>query len=214
MKKTVYFDLDGTLIDSRNGIVGAIRHAFDALGVDLDIESRMEGFIGPPLERSFQNCFGFSGDLLERVVLSYREYYGERGYLECELYPGVRELLFWLAEEGIPAAIVTSKRRDFAKRIVDHFEFSTLFTGIYGPQENPPLAKTELLRLALEEQGATAKASVMIGDTEYDRAAARANGVPFIGVKWGFGKWGNDVAHTVASVDELKNLLRESVPFR
>ena len=93
----------------------------------------------------------------------------------------------------------TSKRRDFASRILDHFGLAALFRGIYGSEPGGALDhKPELLAHILRRESIDPGAAVMVGDRHHDIDGARANGVPVIGVTWGYGGAGRIAARAGA----------------
>ena len=115
--ENILFDLDGTVTESAPGIFHSIRYAMDRMGYRLPDDLDMNVFIGPPLNVSFRNVLGFSEADADRALSLYREYYGDRGLLECRVYPGVPELLARLCAEGRTVALATAKPETFSRRI-------------------------------------------------------------------------------------------------
>jgi len=179
------FDLDGTISDPLVGIARSLNHALTHFGhVPLDL-SAVATYIGPPLDQAFRTITGTTSQHhLEALVGKYRERYAEVGYAENALYPGVADALGRLAATGIPLAVCTSKREDFAVRIlemfglVDHFRFVS--GGDIGIEKWQQIG-------GLLEQGAVSKTTVMIGDRSVDLVAAHRNGLHAAGVLWGYG---------------------------
>lgn len=98
--KAVLFDLDGTLIDSSEGITKSVRYTLDYFGMEENDEQVLRTFIGPPLIDSFEKIYGFTHEKAIKAVEKYRERYNAIGIFECSLYPGVREILRKLKEQG------------------------------------------------------------------------------------------------------------------
>ncbi|MCL2576952.1 MAG: HAD-IA family hydrolase [Defluviitaleaceae bacterium] len=187
------FDLDGTLTDPQVGMEKSVRYALDALGVKTEMKN-FNAFIGPPLRDNFRDFFGFTGELNELAVTKYREYFGEKGLFENEVYPGIIELLKQLKERGIKTAIATSKVTEYAERIAERFEFSMYFDYICGSEFNGERsAKREIISHILQEIKTPAERVVMIGDRKHDIIGANDTGIDSVGITWGFG-----------NVDELK----------
>jgi phosphoglycolate phosphatase len=183
---TILFDLDGTLVDSRAGIVNCFRHAFEELDRPSPSEEMLVASIGQPFRRAFARFLDTSDEhLVERAVRFYRNRYAETGLYEAAVYEGVPEML--LALDGRTAYVATSKATVYASRIIRHFGLGRHFRGIYGPDLNgQPGDKTELLKHLFR----TARISghtVMIGDRADDMRAATANGCLALGVLWGYG---------------------------
>lgn len=185
---TLFFDMDGTLIDSEPGIVGGIVHTFDALGQMLPSTDQLRGWIGPPLRDSFHERFAGDQALVEQALALYRERYDTVGWTEHSVFPGIAEAIPALHAAGHRMAVVTSKNERFARRIVEHLPFGGCFEEVVGASDDgerrfkPDLVAEALRRLRLQPAQC-----VMIGDRRMDIEGARAHGMRSIGVLWGFG---------------------------
>jgi phosphoglycolate phosphatase len=186
---TLLFDLDGTLSDSRPGILNCARHALAGLGEDVPSDEVLASFIGPPLREMFTTLLGGAGnDRIEDAVHLYRERYEGVGLYEAELYDGVVTMLTRAREGASRLFVATAKARPFAVRVLDHFGLSGFFDGVYGAELDGRFdAKTELIGHLLEVERLAPAGAVMVGDRGVDVRAARANGLPAIGVLWGYG---------------------------
>lgn len=178
------FDLDGTLSDPALGIGRSLDHALVAHGFAPVEPAALSRYIGPPLDEAFVELTGSrDARLLVSLVASYRERYADVGYAENALYPGIPAALAQLAEGG-PLALCTSKRSEFATRILRLFDlhqfFSVVSGGDIGVTKSSQLA--DLLRSECISERAT-----MIGDRALDIRAARDNGLQAVGVLWGHG---------------------------
>ncbi len=184
----IIFDLDGTLTDSREGIVRSIHYALDRLGRPVDPSLDLSFFLGPPLEKSFGRLLGPQGDdLAVEAVRLFRERYSRIGLFENRVYNGVREALAVLSGRS-RLFVGTAKRRDFARRIIDHFDLALFFQNVYGPELGEPWSeKNVLLARILAEEGLAAGETVMVGDTAGDVRAARVHGLGSLGVTYGYG---------------------------
>lgn len=208
----ILFDLDGTLIDSEIGITRTMVHALRALNVEPPGQDILRSWIGPPLHASFPSVLGDDPDRVDLAVHYYRERFNEIGWSEHALYAGIDEVIAMLAARGHRLAVVTSKIRDQARRIVDHLPFGHLFDAVYGPAEGVRTSeKAALVAQALREQNGKPDDTVMIGDRRFDIEGARANSVRGIGVLWGFGSAGElreaGADHIVATPVELTGCL-------
>jgi phosphoglycolate phosphatase len=189
---TVVFDLDGTLTDSRPGILRTTRHALRRLNettgraAPIPEESALDFMIGPPLRETFAGLVG--PDLVEPLLAFYRERYSETGMFENAVYPGIPEALEALQAAGHRLFVATSKNEGDARRILDHFGLTQFFAEIYGAQNDGGRAvKDELLAFLIAREGIDANDAVMIGDRKFDALGARAVGLPMIGALWGYG---------------------------
>jgi phosphoglycolate phosphatase len=181
----VYIDLDGTLTDPFEGISNCIAYAMQRLGEARPEDVDMRRFIGPPLLDTFTELLG--SQRAPRALEYYRERFGDTGWLENAVYPGIPEALAAMTAAGHRCFVATSKPRVFARRIIEHFELSPYFAAVYGSElDGTRTDKTDLLRFAAAERSA-ARESVMIGDRHHDVVGAINNGFQAIGATWGYG---------------------------
>ena len=185
---TVLFDLDGTLTDSRLGIVRCMRFALDGLGRPSPPDDVLASFIGPPLRGTFGALLETaSRALIEEAMRLYRVRFADTGLYENEVYAGVPAMLAGARKLG-PAFVATSKPAVYAERIVRHFGLAPHFARVYGSDLGGRFEdKTELLAHVLAVEGVAAARAVMVGDRAADIIAARVNGLASIGVLWGYG---------------------------
>jgi phosphoglycolate phosphatase len=184
----VLFDLDGTIADSRVGIVRCLRYGFEQLGLSVPPDDELEGCIGPPLMVALPR-FGLDHDTCERLVVAYRSRYKPIGILEAKLYPGMHALLHRLADAGFTLAVATSKPEVFAERLVEHFDLRKPLTVVAGATfDETRMHKYDIIAHALAQLPAsTIENTVMVGDRHHDIDGARRHGLRAIGVSWGFG---------------------------
>jgi phosphoglycolate phosphatase len=185
----VLLDLDGTLSDSRPGIEACFRYTLAELGHDPSATGDLAWAVGPPIAVSVGTLLAKYGD--DRVDLGlkiYRARYTEVGIYECAAFPGVREMLAALTDAGLTLCVATSKRRDFAERVVDFLDFRRYLPRVYGAVPDGSLDdKKDLLAEILRVEGCAAASTTMIGDRLHDIHAAKANMLRSIGVLWGYG---------------------------
>jgi phosphoglycolate phosphatase len=182
----IVFDLDGTISDPKDGIVRSINFALEAHGYSARAESELVKYIGPPLDIAFQELSGSQDkEHILSLVSKYRERYSAIGFSENSLYEGIVECLESLATKK-SLAICTSKRVDFAKRILDLFEIRHLFEVISGGDIG--ISKTQQLSELLETK-AIGKHSIMVGDRDADLIGANNNKLGSVGVLWGYGDY-------------------------
>ncbi len=185
---TVLFDLDGTLIDSSQGIVNSFIYALEKYGAPIKERNFYLRFIGPPLLTSFASL-GYNNEESEKLISLYREYYVERGMMEITLYPGMAELLQRLKSHGKRLAIATSKPERFAIPIIDSLNLSDCFDFIGGAYSDAYRSeKEEVIEYTLQSLSISDHSSVvMVGDKSFDIFGAKQNGIDSIGVLFGFG---------------------------
>jgi len=176
------FDLDGTLSDPLPGIGRSINHALEQHGHRPRPLAELGACVGPPLARIFTDLTGEQD--VERYIASYRERYGTIGYAENTLYLEVAPTLDALRDAGMAMAVCTSKRVDFAERILEHFSLRRHFAFVDGGDGSAH--KREQIA-ALRKRGVVGDATLMIGDRAMDLVAAHDNGLQAGGVLWGYG---------------------------
>jgi phosphoglycolate phosphatase len=190
----VLFDLDGTLTDSRLGILRSARYAFERLSAVagrpylLPDDDQLGWMIGPPLRGSFGKLAG--AENVETVMKFYLERYQTVGAFENRVYDGIPEALEALRASGAALYVATSKNEIDARRILEHFGLAGFFRGIHGARADGRRAdKTELIAYVLRCEGlAPARSSVaMVGDRKFDAIGARHAGIAAIGALWGYG---------------------------
>jgi phosphoglycolate phosphatase len=183
------FDLDGTLTDSRVGIVRCFAHALEHVGrAPADLPPLV--CIGPPLSVAFRTLLGTDDpSLIEEAITRYRERFERIGMFENSLFRGVAQGLTALRDEGHRMRVVTAKPQPYAGTILQHFGIDVFFEAIHGPTvEGRTHDKVALVADAVREHASTD--AVMIGDRAEDIHAATANGIVSIAVTWGYGRPG------------------------
>lgn len=185
--RTLFFDLDGTLIDSAVGITRCVSHALQRLGHPGLPDAALRRWIGPALRVSFGGLFADADDV-ERAVVYYRERFESDGWREHLVYPGIGEVVEGLHAAGHRLAVVTAKNEPHARKIIATLPFGHRFEDIVGATEDGRLShKPELVAEALSRLALRPEDCVMIGDRHMDIEGARHHGLRGIGVLWGFG---------------------------
>lgn len=180
----IFFDLDGTLVDSSIGIHNGFTYTFDQLGVSSPGAKTIRGFMGPPLETSFASCL--PAEQIEEAIQLYRSYYKEKGVYEAQLFPHIKDLLVELAEH-YPLYITTTKNTPTAVDMTSNFGIDHFFDGIYGSSPKA-LHKADVIRQALTTHNLEPEKVVIIGDTKFDMIGAQETGIKKLAVTWGFGE--------------------------
>ncbi|MDD6039116.1 MAG: HAD hydrolase-like protein [bacterium] len=187
--KKVIFDLDGTLINSQEGVTKSVQHALRSIGIDEPDLDSLRCFIGPPLSRMFKEKYNFSDEVIGSLIPIYRQRYETVGVHECELYPGVEEVLKSLHDKGYILTLGSSKPEVFCTDILQYFHIDQYFTHIVGATLGPERqTKIQVLEEAFCRMNVKDKSEViLIGDTKYDVEGANAAGIDCVGITYGFG---------------------------
>lgn len=183
--RTVFLDLDGTLTDPAEGITSALNYALENMGYPRRDPAELCRLIGPPLEQAFIHL---GVEDTERAILLYREEYMDTGLFQNVPYPGILDALREMKERGRSLVLMTAKPHLYARRITAHFGIAPFMHAEYGPEmDGTRKNKWDLLAHALKEMQVDPAQSVMVGDRSHDFLAAARNGMPSIGVRWGYG---------------------------
>ena len=184
-RPVLVFDLDGTLTDPFEGIWRSTNHALTGYGAAPVERDDFLRFIGPPIDQTFRTLLpGIGESEVMDLVTAFRQRYGELGYAENVLYPGIPELLERLNSAGFPCGVCTAKRVDFAQRVLELFRLDGYFGFVDGGDVGVRKA-SQLERLL--QSGTIGADAIMIGDRASDLEAAAANALTGIGVAWGYG---------------------------
>jgi len=211
MYKSILFDLDGTLTDSGEGIMKSAIYALSHYGIAAPPEVQLRTVVGPPLTESFAR-FGVPHDKLSEAIEIYRSRYIPIGRFENHPYPGIRELLKKLRNDGHKLYVATSKPEWMSIEILEHFDLAKYFDLICGAATDLSRNSKEAVIAHLLSQCNTNGNAVMVGDTAYDVIGAKAHNIPCIGVSWGYGTIADMEQAGAASIaytmEQLYNLLR------
>lgn len=207
----VLWDLDGTLVDSAGDIAANVNRALRDAGLPELPEARVRGFVGDGARSLVQRCAEAAGGRFDPTLLSsflahYLAHPAERSRVHP---PELRGLLDTFAEEGVPMAVVTNKPLAVSLALLDALALRDHFGVVVGgdsfPERKP---HPRPLREATAALGV--ERAVMVGDGPQDVAAARAAGLPVVGVGWGIAAPdGADL--TVTDVPGLADRLRSII---
>ena len=185
--QTLIFDLDGTITNSKPGIVACLRKVIGARR--LEYSGPLDRFVGPPAEEWTLHLLP-QGSAEDRAALA-REYgdcFYRHGWKNSSVFEGVRDMLALLRQQGFPLFICTSMQQHIAARVMDLFDLTDSFTAIYGDKaEYANHGKVELLGRLLREKSVREESAWMIGDRIYDVQAAHSNRIRCIAAGWGYG---------------------------
>lgn len=183
MKKTLLFDLDGTLIDGTSAILDAFKVALDdTLRFD---SKKIQAMIGYPLEVMFANL-GFNEEEIKFRIEKYRQCYEKIYLAQTTLLPNVKEALL-LASSFADLAVVTTKSSLFSKNTLHHLDVLHFFRTVVGKddvREAKPSAEPILKALKLINKGK--ENAFMVGDTSLDIKAALNAGISCVALSCGY----------------------------
>lgn len=186
--KMILFDLDGTIINSMEGITKSAAFSLESYGIKED-PKKLTYFIGPPLWDTFMKYYGFSYEQADEAVTRFRSRYETLGIHECSLYPYAKECLENLKKKGYGVGIASSKPEKTCNIILNEQGIANLFDDICGADKHGPLQnKNDIIRGFMRRNGISdPEDCILVGDTVFDVLGAKDVGMDCIGVTYGFG---------------------------
>ena len=186
--KAAAFDVDGTLLDTSEGLSASVKYTIDHFGFAPLGDEQIWTFIGPPIQDSFAKAYGLEGPILQEIATVFRDRYKNVDLLKAAPYDGIYDVLGRLNEAGIKPVIATYKRQDYAEMILEHFHFNDYTDIMCGADHENRLKKNDIIMNALKAAGISDYSqAVMIGDSDNDAVGAELIGASFVGVTYGFG---------------------------
>lgn len=182
------FDVDGTLLDTTNGVLSSVKYTIEQFGFEMLPQDKLLDFIGPPIQDSFANAYGLSGDILQEIATVFRNRYKTADLLNAVPYSGIFDLFDQLSRSGVRPAVATYKREDYAITLLRHFGFDRYTSIMFGGDHENKLKKCDIIKKCIDAAGIDDISKViMIGDTLNDAVGAKNLGIDFAAVTYGFG---------------------------
>lgn len=176
----ILFDLDGTLIDSKESILKTLENSLAENSIFLE-KPINENLVGMPLDSTIRLIAGdVSQSKIKDVIKSYTDEYDKSGWRKCSIFPGVRSLIETLIEKDL--YIVTNKRKVPTSLILNKLCMSHFFRKVYSIDsfKKKLNSKRDLLEKVLEEEKIKKENSLYVGDTNFDQEASKENGIDFL----------------------------------
>ena len=187
MYKYVLFDLDGTLTDSKDGIINSVAYALEKMGESTEGRLDQHTVVGPPLLTTFEEVYGFSPEKARRTYAYFQERYSTIGKFENRAFDGIVPMLKTMKEAGIRSFVATSKPQVHAEAICQKFGIAPYVEAIAGPAVGGTDTKADVMRRILDGLGPLQPGdAVMVGD-RFDVIGAHELGLPVIYVTYGYG---------------------------
>lgn len=176
------FDADGTIFDTYPGLSRCVRYAFDMMKKPQPPEEVIRSFLGPALYISFLGC-GFTEEETLEAIGHYRKLYTEGAIFECEIFSGTLELFETLKKSGVKISIASAKPQPSLHKLVEHFHLESVFDKVVGA----PLNMRDSDKAVFIKNATVGDKPIMVGDRIFDFEGAEKNGIPSVGVSYGFG---------------------------
>lgn len=211
--KAVLFDLDGTLLDTSSGVLGALKAALIEVNFSLPKKEDERFFIGPPMQKTIAKYYGLNDEKAMQIANVFREKYKTHQYLlDAKIYDEIIPLLLELKRRNIKVAVATYKREDYTLDLLSNFDLVRYFDVIHGSDLQGKLTKSDIIEKCLDELNIEKSKTILLGDTNSDLQGALNAHCLFVGVTYGFGyKNKNDLSSddiVIGIIDKPLELLK------
>jgi len=187
--KLVIFDLDGTLVDTSDDLTASLNFAITKLGIPPLSVSETVALVGEGLTRLLEKVLEPQG-LMEhhaQAMEDFLEHYSAHLTDKSRPYPGVKDTLNKLEKSGIAMAVLSNKREDLSRRLLDELGVGKYFSLIAGsntvPEKKP---SPEAVKFVLRKFKCEPFQALVVGDSSFDIEAGRNAGVRVVAATWGF----------------------------
>lgn len=205
--KAVFFDMDGTLMDTSEGIFETALFSMAQMNLPVEEGTDLRKFVGPPLRECFRITFGIQDDnTLDQLVVIYKDRYAKVGSFKAHFYDGILDVLQCLRDNGIMVGIASMKGEAIIRKMVQFFKMEQYFDGIFGHEPSMGRnTKKDILLAGCKEFSVLPSQSVLVGDTLIDEKGALEAGARCIKVNWGFGFTPSDEG-TISKAEEILSI--------
>lgn len=218
MTRLVVFDCDGTLVDSQHLIIEAMANAFGEHGLDVPPPDAIRHVVGLSLVEAVADLATYATIAeCEAIAHSYRNAFHElrrRPELIEPMFDGAKQALVELGRRAHLLGMATGKSKRGADAVLAHHGLTELFVSVQTGDRHPSKPHPGMLEQVMDETGSRPDETVLIGDTTFDMAMARAARVRPIGVAWGYHPIGAlrhaGAAEVVHDFDQLLRMLPEA----
>ncbi len=187
--KGVIFDLDGTIIESKEGIVDSLVYSLEKMGKEKIDRDLLKSYIGLTLEDIYIKELNTNDEnIIRKAIDYYREDFEKNGVYKNTLYNGIKDFIISLYEEKIKIYIASIKPAKYTKLILEYHNLSMYFdyivgSGMYGEHNT----KYELIKMVIDYSNFSPNELIMIGDRKGDIEGAKKHNMDTIGVLYGYG---------------------------
>lgn len=186
--QTYIFDLDGTLLNTLTDLAASCNFALRTHGMPERTVDEVRRFVGNGVKKLMERAIpdGLDNPLFDDTYKVFREHYLIHSLDHTEPYPGIRELLQTLKQNGVKMAVVSNKFYAATQELCQHFFSDTISVAIGEREDIRKKPAPDTVNEALRQLGASRETAVYIGDSDVDIDTARNSSMPCISVLWGF----------------------------
>ena len=190
MNRLAIFDCDGTLVDSQANICRAMEQCFSHFSLEPPPRERTRRVVGLSLLEAMRAMHpDGEPEMHEAMADHYKQAFHQMragGLVEEPLYEGVLDLVETLESDGWLLGVATGKSDRGLRLCLEHHGLHPRFATLQTADRHPSKPHPSMVKQAMADAGSAPETTIMIGDTSFDMAMARAAGVTAIGVAWGY----------------------------
>ena len=190
MKKLAIFDLDGTLLNTIDDLGHAANYALEKNGYPTHSIASYPFFVGNGVRRLIERVLPEDArtvNIVDRLLVHFKEYYNEHNTDFTVPYQGIPELLNKLSAHGVAIAVASNKYQQATEKLINHYFPNISFVAVEGQKDNVPVKPDPSIVFEILSKAKMPKAdTIYIGDSGVDMEMARRACVDSVGVTWGF----------------------------
>lgn len=189
-EKVVVFDVDGTLFDTKPGIIKTLNEVLSIFGITSISSLDEDKWIGPPVRESFKKYSKMNDEQAEKATQLYRKIYVDKYISDSTLYDGMAEVLEYFRKMNFLICIATMKTFEQIERLLSLKNMADFFNIVQTASSDGSKTKADMLGEIRKKYGEESN-YYMIGDTMGDFIAAEKSNYNFIAVLYGYGTFNN-----------------------
>ncbi|HWQ41414.1 MAG TPA: HAD family hydrolase [Desulfosporosinus sp.] len=213
----IIFDLDGTLVDSIDGICFSLNHALSISNLNMRISiSELSPLMGEPILKILLKLIPeITEEQAAGILVSFREHYNRIGWKKSQLYPQVYEQLTLLKRKGVLLFIATNKPSAITVTLLAHFGIRNMFEAVLCPDihDEKLISKSQMLYLIVDRFSLNKSQTLMVGDAITDCHAARDCGIIFAYASYGYGDLSDHAnfenSYKIEHLGELQKIIED-----
>lgn len=187
--RNIIFDFDGTLVDSRPGVVNAFKKVAEELTSKKLKGKEVTQLIGKPLAQTISILLDTADEILiQKGCALFKKYYAREGVYQNIVYPGIKEMIKSFKNRSLDLFVVSNKIELFMNKILEQHNLKEYFIAAMGTDGTDwQSKKADYVKYLVSRYKLKRKETALVGDTENDVVAARQNSIYSIGITWGYG---------------------------
>jgi phosphoglycolate phosphatase len=184
--RTLIFDFDGTLADTRESIIQTMKFVAHSYNIQTVDEKLIESLIGLPLNATFEQAFLLDESLIRDATLLYRKHYDDIAIDTVSLFEGVNDTLFYFRDKGINLTVASSKGKASLTKILQKQNVYNIFSFVGGEEDaTNKKPAPDIVYHIIDKFKCQANECLVVGDTIFDIEMGQRAKVDTCGVTYG-----------------------------